>query len=352
MGTIIDDARTHLARLDAEPLREVDSLILSAAAYFDLSPMAGVRARRPGVRIGDLARAENYDRYFAHVLKPQDGHRLLTAMAANPRFRDVRVFSYTTETSIDEQKQFCAMSFALGSHLTYVAFRGTDASLVGWKEDFNMSFQYPVPAQRRAAAYLDHVAAHRRGQIIVGGHSKGGNLAEYAAAHARAPVRARLGAVYNHDGPGFPHDALDQFSPVRHIFRKTVPQSALVGLLMSSPRRARVVRATTNGILAHYPYTWRVEDGDFVDSPLNKDARGFDRRLTRWLAAHPRDEAELLIEALYGVATSSSTETVPEMVAAFAADLPFFARSFTSMGREAHAVLRGAILDLLPFPGR
>ena len=181
---------------------------------------------------------------------------------------------------------------------------------------------------------------------------QGGNLAEYAAAHARAPVRARLGAVYNHDGPGFPDDALDQFSPVRHIFRKTVPQSALVGLLMSSPRRARVVRATTNGILAHYPYTWRVEDGDFVDCPLNKDARGFDRRLTRWLAAHPRDEAELLIEALYGVATSSSTETVPEMVAAFAADLPFFARSFTSMGREAHAVLRGAILDLLPFPGR
>ena len=206
MSTIIEDARTHLPSLDAEPLREADSLTLSAAAYFDLSPVAG--------------------------------------------------------------------------------------------------------------------------------------------------VRARLGAVYNHDGPGSPDEALDDFSPIRHIFHKTVPQSALVGLLMSSPRRARVVRATANGVLAHYPYTWRIEDGDFVDRPLNEDARGFDRRLTRSLATHPREEAELLVEALYGVATSSSTETVPEMVAAFAADLPFFARSFTSMGREAHAVLRGAILDLLPFPGR
>ena len=87
MGTIIDDARTHLARLDAEPLREVDSLILSAAAYFDLSPVSGIRARRPGVRIGDLAHAENYDQCFTRVLKPHDGYQLLTAMAANPRFR-------------------------------------------------------------------------------------------------------------------------------------------------------------------------------------------------------------------------------------------------------------------------
>ena len=272
MGTIIDDARTHLARLDAEPLREVDSLILSAAAYFDLSPMAGVRARRPGVRIGDLARAENYDRYFAHVLKPQDGHRLLTAMAANPRFRDVRVFSYTTETSIDEQKQFCAVSFALGPHLTYVAFRGTDASLVGWKEDFNMSFQYPVPAQRRAAAYLDHVAAHRRGQIIVGGHSKGGNLAEYALAsllRAR-PRDAERVRLFSLDAPGFPAPLVRSGffeANAAPASRVRIPGS-WVSVLLDQPGPARFVRSGLPGPMGHDPYTWVVEGGDFVPAPV------------------------------------------------------------------------------------
>ena len=129
-----------------------------------------------------------------------------------------------------------------------------------------MSYQTPVPAQRSAAEYLRDAARRRRGRLRVGGHSKGGNLAVYAAAHTPQPVQARLEAVYNNDGPGFCAGALDEtgYAAVRERIRTFVPQTSIVGMLLDHEERYTVVRSRQVGLLQHDPFSWQVEWPDFV----------------------------------------------------------------------------------------
>lgn len=127
----------------------------------------------------------------------------MTALAASPRFRNIQMLGYTEQFDAAEEKQFAAVCFQITPDLCYIAFRGTDSTLVGWKEDFNMAFKCPVPSQKTAVRYLTDAARHCRGKILVGGHSKGGNLAVYAAVKCSEDIQKRIERVYSHDGPGF-----------------------------------------------------------------------------------------------------------------------------------------------------
>ena len=254
-GGIIDYARTHLDTFTERPLGAVDSLILSWASYLRL-PEELAAARGPeGVRIAELHRAEYFEDYVRGVLQPEQGLALLTAMTASPRFRDVRLTRYTSRTDADVEMQFSAMTFLLPDGAAYVAFRGTDSSLVGWKEDFNTSFECPVPSQVEAADYLAAVAGDLDGGIITGGHSKGGNLAVYAAATVAPEVRERVVRAYSHDGPGFLPEVLatSAFVEVAPKVCKTVPQSSVIGMLLEQQEGYRVVRSRRPMLWQHDP---------------------------------------------------------------------------------------------------
>ena len=154
------------------------------------------------------------------VVNPDLTHDLFQAAGENPRYANVRLGAVVEHINQGEQTQFAAATFQLpdghkrrkptDKGTLAISFRGTDDSLIGWKEDFNMAFQYPVPAQRSASAYLDMVARLWEGPIILVGHSKGGNLAIYAAMNADPKVRKRIQHVYSLDGPGFPPEIVDQ----------------------------------------------------------------------------------------------------------------------------------------------
>lgn len=197
---MLDYVRTELDTFDGRGFCTVDSLVLSWLAYTRLpadDPALAPARGWEGVRLADLYRAEYFATYYAGMWGEEPGLDLLAAVAASPRFRDVRVMGYVDATDPRAEKQFAAMTFRLTEDLSYVAFRGTDASLVGWKEDFNLAYRCPVPSQVEAAHYLADAAARVGGDLLVGGHSKGGNLAVYAAATAPRdadllPRRARL----------------------------------------------------------------------------------------------------------------------------------------------------------------
>ena len=161
--------------------------------------------------------------------------------------------------------QFAAMTFDLPDGSSYIAFRGTDATIVGWKEDFNMAFQYPVPSQAEAADYLNEAARHCRGKLYVGGHSKGGNLAVYAAANCRPDVSARLARVFSHDGPGFLEQALqsEAFRQVLPKIEKTLPQSSMIGMLLEHQENYKIVKSSSISIWQHNPFSWEINGDDF-----------------------------------------------------------------------------------------
>ena len=201
MGNITDDIRQHFDTFAELPFTEADSLALSQLAYArmpDNVPRYHENAETADgmiatVPIHDLLRAECYDDMFGKVWSPSMNVDLLRAMSESPRWRNLRVGAYVDEFDAETTKQFSACVFELGNGTLYVAFRGTDSSIVGWKEDFMMAFRRPVASQEAAARYLTELAGHWAGPIMVGGHSKGGNLAVYAAMNAEDGVKDRGG---------------------------------------------------------------------------------------------------------------------------------------------------------------
>lgn len=206
---ITEDDGKQRASSRARGLKRLAQLLHIGAAD-DAKPVAAT------VPLRDLLRAENFPTMFTG-LNPEKIKRNLFALAASPRFRAVEVGLYLSEFDPAREMQFAAMTFFYRDMFAFVGFRGTDESIVGWKEDFNMAYAMPVPAQDQASRYLAAAAPYLPERIIVGGHSKGGNLAEYAALHAPADVQNRIVRVYNLDGPGFKEDVRENAGTVaRH----------------------------------------------------------------------------------------------------------------------------------------
>lgn len=320
MATITEYAATEFADFREKPLCEVDSIVFSQLAMVRMAGLVplhqeheslGIRMQRGlrrlsgksarGGRLADLLRAECYHDMFTGLV-PDKVKELLLAAAASPRFRDVVVHDYISVFNEAEQTQFAAVSFTCPEVFTYLAFRGTDRSWVGWKEDFNMAYAAPVPAQEAARRYVDRVAARVSAPLAIGGHSKGGNLAVYAAAKASPKVAARIAAVYDHDGPGFSEGVLSdgELDRVRPLIRKIVPQESLVGLLMESDAGYRVVKSSGHGINQHSPFRWEIKDGAVVEADgLVPSARIAADVLNEWIAGMGPLERRRAVDALF-----------------------------------------------------
>ena len=244
-GNIVSYAERAFDTFDERPFSSVDSLILAWFSYFHLNGAFEGAAAGEALALTRLYRSELFDEMFRDFWDAPSTLRLFAAVTASRRFRDMRALHYVESFDSAEEKQFAAVSFQLTDNLAYVAFRGTDSSLIGWKEDFSMAFKSPVPAQESAARYLSDTAKHLRGALLVGGHSKGGNLAVYAAAECDRAVQDRIVRVYSHDGPGFLESVLqsDAFRRIADRIEKTLPQSSVVGMLLEHQERYSIVRS-------------------------------------------------------------------------------------------------------------
>ena len=235
-------------------------------------------------------------------------------MAASTRFGSLRLLGAERQVSRKDGVQFGAVSVLLpGGHL-FVAFEGTDDTLVGWKEDFRMSYECPVPAQLCAVRYFERVAAAfplRR--LTLGGHSKGGNLAMYAAICAGPAAAERIAAVYNNDGPGFCNDTV--FSPAYAAMQGRIhtylPESSFVAVLLEHDRQYTVVKSTNRGIFQHDPYSWQVA-GRVFETAAERTAFGqrTEAILDEFLAGLSPQRRRQFCEALFTVLEGSEQETV------------------------------------------
>lgn len=342
MNNIMTYAEETLASFDRVPFNRVDSLILSWAAYLRLpEELLEIHDWR-GVRFGELFHAEDFGALFQRHWNVRGSKRLFTAMAASPRFRDIRVMGYTQQADPELEKQFSAVTFQLNEGLGYVAFRGTDSTLVGWKEDFNMAFQYPVPSQEAAERYLAQAAKHCKGELRVGGHSKGGNLAVYAAAHSSGEVQERIARVYSHDGPGFLGAVLrsGEFQAITAKIDKTLPQSSLVGMLLEQQEAFRIVKSDRVGLWQHDPFSWLVEGNDFCFlEELTADAQYVDKTLNRWIGSLTTAERERFVDSLYGLVDTAHIETLAQLRAEWQESVPAILRAASQLDPDTKEFL-------------
>jgi len=315
MPGIIEYVEQELHTLEEKPFSEVDSLVLSQLVYLQLGSLVPPMGKRGSVPLYSLLKAEHFEAMLHHVRAPQQNMRLLVAACASPRFRNLRLCNYVDDRNEIEEKQFVAVTFLLNDRQRYLAFRGTDADVVGWKEDFNMAFKTPVPAQKAALEYLTRSVRFSRDGILLGGHSKGGNLAAYSAIHSNINVQSRILACFSHDGPGF-KDPLNThlgFLRVQQRLHKTMPQSALVGMLLEHQEHYSVVKSDRLGIMQHDPFSWQVENGQFVRlEEISAGARHMNTTLNAWLSTQTDAQREEFVEVLFGVLESCSIHSFAE----------------------------------------
>ena len=222
-----------------------------------------------------------------------------------------------SELDLAREMQFAAFTVELAPKLLYVAFRGTDDTLVGWKEDFNMSFLSPVPGQEEAVRYLEQVARHfPSARLMVGGHSKGGNFAAYAAIHAREKVQSRILAVYNNDGPGFEQNVLGtpEHQRIADRIRTIVPEDDVVGMLLCHEERYSVVRSDQTALLQHDGFSWQVLGDSFVHlSEISREGKLVDKTLKSFAAALTKEQRERFVDVLYEILTATDARTLSDL---------------------------------------
>ena len=329
MGNILTYVQTELRSFSERPFGAVDSLVLAELAYVRFGgAVPGFQLFRRGARLRGLYKAELMGTLFPSLPAEErsvinggkyptgskNRYALLAAAAMSPRFRDIRLRFYAEEQDDMRMQQFAAVTFLLPGREAFIAFRGTDSSLTGWKEDFNMALISPIPSQETAAKYLAAVGRRLifRRTLMTGGHSKGGNLAVYAAMAAPPRLQQRIAAVYNHDGPGFKTGVLDHpgYRAIEPRVVKILPQSSIVGMLLSDTDDYAVVESRRFGPMQHDAFSWEVKDGSFVYAEkLTSSAEYMNRTLKAWLEAMPDAQRQTLIEALFQVVESAGADT-------------------------------------------
>ena len=298
-------------------LNEVDNLILSTICDVEFSNILPSSHHRTLQLLTAakryLASRKGESTYIGAIL-PTEIVTLLAKAAKTMRFGTLRLGGYSSIIDTDTQLQFSAVTYHLGNGSIYVAYRGTDDTLVGWKENLNMSFMSPVPAQIEAAKYLEAAAAAFDGDIYVGGHSKGGNLAVYAATKVSPEIQARIKTVYNNDGPGFSPEFIKGADYLRMTdrIRMLVPQSSVVGLLLEHGSSYEIVKSSQVGIMQHDSFSWELLGGKFIYlNELTNESIHIDQTIKGWLADMDMKQRETFVNALYEtlVATNATTLT-------------------------------------------
>ena len=360
---ILDYLATEFSGFDELPFNPVDSAILSQfcmvqadgivpplrerKSFWDLGTVVQNRlpTMRGAVRFIDLLRAERYADMFTGLIPGRVKDNLL-ALAASPRFRDMVLRDYLSLFDVERQTQFAAVTFVYKKEFAYVGFRGTDTSVTGWRENFNMACSSPVPAQEQASRYLQTVAPNLPRRLFVGGHSKGANLAVYAALKAQPAVQDRIELVYSHDGPGFKAGMFSKadWNKLDGRIHRSVPQESVVGMLMETLVPPRVVKSTEHGLMQHSPFSWELDGSDFLYLDDLADSSKFtDTVFAEWLARYNDEEAAAVVDALFQAIEASGARNATDIFFGGPKTVALITEAAKNIDDDARETLMGAL---------
>lgn len=305
--------------LPASPFNEVDALILTQLSMIDFDGIVPAFPETGGITVETAAK-----RYFADrevnekslgLIIPGEIIPMFGMMSESDRYKRMKLCSYVNHVNTDREQQFSALTVKTGDSI-FITFRGTDDTLVGWKEDLNLSFLKEIPSQKEAVEYFDCIARNLRGSIRVGGHSKGGNLSVYAAVRCADRYRRRIREVYNFDGPGFSKEFLmsEKYGELDGRIKTIVPQSSIIGMLFENDAKYYVVESTESGLLQHNALSWNVNRDVLVRLPeLTEESRRITGEINAMISGLDHDARRRFADAIYGVMISSNATTLTEL---------------------------------------
>ena len=332
------------------PMTEVDSLALCQLSYLKFDNMVpDVETDGGPVTLESLERHPDYEKLFADVRYEKENRALLTAMLQGRRFRNMRLNYYVNIVEEQWETQFSAITCFLEDGMAYVAYRGTDETIVGWKEDFNMAFLSPVPGQEYSVRYLDTVADRFHGDFCIGGHSKGGNFAVYSAMNCRMDIQDRIVRIYSMDGPGFRPEVLERcnYEKIASRITKILPHSSLVGMIFQSDMYFQVVESSTFGLLQHDPYTWQVVSNHLVQvNDLYERRKNLDNVLNEWILSLNEQQLRTFVDTMYQVITASQASNLIDFTAEWRRSMNGIIAALKDVDEETREMLKEMVGSL------
>lgn len=343
---IKETSNTTLAEAD---FNEVDSLVLSQFSYLKFDGIVPGIGKERAVSVEEIAKHTLFENLFSDERYAKDNRALFSAMLQSERYRTMKLNFYVNMVDPAWEIQFSAITCLFQNGMIYVAYRGTDESLIGWKEDFNMGFLTPVPAQEKAVQYLNHVSEYFAGNFIVGGHSKGGNLAVYSAMKCRESVRNRIIKIYSHDGPGFRKEFLQsgEYDKISDRVCKLLPHSSVVGMLLQQQEHYEVIECRSVGLFQHNPFNWIVEKGHFrqVDN-IDMGTRILDDGLNKWASSLDKEQLQEMVDALYQVISATEATTLLELTHDWKKNAAIMTAAVKDMNPETKKMIKQVVKAL------
>lgn len=326
MGTIVSYLEEYGGyNFIEKPLCEIDGLILAHLSYYVYDHVvSGLDERKPAVTMAYIKGHMDDENFVSVTWEKEVNKELFFKILESRRFRSMKANFYVNEMDKEQGLQFSAITFLLGNGDIYLAFRGTDDALVGWKEDFYMAYRTPVEAQKRSVEYVEQVERifwkRKKARYYLGGHSKGGNLAAYAAMCCKEKIKHKIGRVYNFDGPGFRPDFMEtlDYVSVQDKMVKFVPKDSCIGMLMQEHDEENakfiLIESENIGIAQHVPLSWCVEHDQFVRAESNiPERQDIYDKMNNWLYELEKEKVGNLIENIFRMVDATEVETLTDL---------------------------------------
>ena len=325
------------------PFNDVDNLVLAELAYTDFGGIVPEDGTAVPLR---TVHAQYFSRHSRVDISRSKSYTarsplLMDEMCRGRRFMDTQLLFYRSERDAQTDMQFSAVTFRLPDNTAYAAFRGTDGTIVGWKEDFNLSWLSGTEGQQKAAEYLTTAGKALGCLLRAGGHSKGGNLAVYAAACCDRSVQERITKVYSNDGPGFRPEFIAGEGYRRILPRvvSIIPDTSVIGMLMESMTAPKVVKSTASGMLQHDGFTWAAERDRFTPAPLSRTSRLISETLSGWMDMTDDESRKAMTETVFRLLESTGKDRFSDI-----RDSKL--KSVESMAQSVRSLPKGSLQEL------
>ena len=331
------------------PFNVVDSLILSQFGYM---PFEGIDKEFNGAKtytVKELA-SKLHDAdlgYYSNSPMDDDKH-LLELLPKSKRFSEMIVTEYENIISTKDGIQFSAVVFLSEDGYINIVYRGTDGTIVGWEEDFKLSYSTAIPSQTEALKYLKKIAKNHKGKMRLIGHSKGGNLAVYAGAHAPKYLKKRIEIIYCNEGPGFSKQEMTYpgHKEIKDKVEFYVPSSSVVGMLLLHNARYKVIKSSSFSLAQHVTYSWQVTKDGYVPAKLSKVSQLLQKTLNDWYRNLDEDDLKIYVSTIFNVIYSSKAQTLQDFTKKGLTKTIDMINAMTHLDKDTKAVVIQVFKDL------
>lgn len=338
---------------EQSPFCRVDALVLCQISYLNFDRLLPDYDFGVEMKLSELAEIFENSRDFKKrsetgLLINRKTAPFFLQVARTRRFENIRITGYVSKTDLTIEEQFAAASYKLTDGTNFICFRGTDDSIVGWKEDFNLATEKEVPAQKDAVEYLEKAARNLKGKFRIGGHSKGGNLAMYASAVVDKKISERIAYIYNNDGPGFYEARVKspEFVRIADKVESFYPQFSIVGMLFQHIGKQIFVESDEIGVMQHDPFSWHIMGNDFIILENNDyGSKFFHNTFNEWISKLEPARREIFVDTVFKIIESTDAKTNTELELNFARNSVKVLKAINKLDPEMRKICKETVIE-------